>query len=75
MSFLAGRSGLEVVALPAQAAFIASHPAFGHRYVALYLWAAGPPPERLAAAAVDLSTQRVVPGDPNDPAIVERKLR
>ena len=62
---------LDIVAFPARAAFAESHPAFGHRCFALYFWTRSKPPKRLAAAMVDLSAQQVVPGDPDDPAIIQ----
>lgn len=67
--------GLDVVAFPARAAFTETHPAYGHRCFALYFWTRGTRPKRLAAVMVDLSAQRLVPGDPDDPAVVQGQSR
>lgn len=64
-------SELEVVAFPARAASIESHPGFGHRCVTLYFWTGGKQPERVSQAVVDLSTQKVVPGDAEGEPFVE----
>ena len=56
-------SELDVVAVPARAAVTESHPGFGHRCVTLYFWTRGKQPKRVAQAVIDLSTQKVVPGD------------
>jgi hypothetical protein len=56
-------SELEVVAFPARSAAIESHPGFGHRCVTLYFWTGGAESERISQAVVDLSTQKVIPGD------------
>lgn len=55
------RSGLEVVAFPARAAFDPSHPAYGHRCFSLYFWTSGRQPKRVAEAVVDLSAQQLYP--------------
>ncbi len=63
------RSGLQVVAFPARAAFSESHPYYGHRCFTLYFWSGGKQPKKAAEAVVDLSTQQLLPADASDPAI------
>jgi len=55
------RSGLEVIAFPARAAFDPSHPAFGHRCFSVYLWTSGRQPKRVGEAVVDMSTRQLHP--------------
>lgn len=64
-------SELEVVAFPARAAATESHPGFGHRCVTLYFWTGGKQSKRVSQAVVDLSTQKVVPGDAEGEPFVE----
>jgi len=64
-------SELEVVAFPARAAVIESHPGFGHRCVTLYFWTGGTEPKRVSQTVVDLSTQTVIPGDAEGEPFVE----
>ena len=64
-------SELEVVAHPARAAITESNPGFGHRCVTLYFWAGGKQPKRLSQAVVDLSAQKLVPGDAEGEPFVE----
>ncbi len=73
--FLARHRELAVVAFPARPAFAESHPAFGHRCFALYFWTRGKQLKRLAAAMVDLSARQVVPGDPDDPVLIQEPQR
>lgn len=61
------RSGLEVIAFPARAAFNQSHPAYGHRAFSVYFWTSGKRPQRVAEAVVDLSARRVYPWSEGNP--------
>lgn len=60
------RSQLEVVTLPARVAFTESHPSYRHRCFEFYFWTGGRQPRKVAQAIVDLTTNQVVPGSPED---------
>jgi len=64
-------SELEVVAFPARAAVTESHPGFGHRCVTLYFWTGSKKLKRVSQAVIDLSTQKVIPGDAEGEPFVE----